>query len=157
MNRFLTSSIRILAIAAVAALLGLAVNAIRPQGGIPVVRPSRAELILREGLVPVHLDTAAILHADTNVLFVDARPANAFRRGRIPRAVNFPSESFDSLVTGFVAKVPLGRPLVVYCDGVECRASEELSKNLKTKGYRFVHCFFGGWVEWRDAGKAIEK
>ena len=113
MNRISTGAARILVIVTVAALSGLDVNAIRPQGSIPVVRPSRDDMILREGLVPVHLDTAAILHADTNVLFVDARPANAFRRGHVPRAMNFPSESFDSLVTEFVSKVPLERPLVV--------------------------------------------
>jgi len=95
------------------------------------------------------------LHADTNFLFVDARPASVFRRGHIPRAVNFPEEDFDSLQAGFAAKVSLDRPLVVYCDGIECRASEILSKRLKDKGYRFVHCFFGGWIEWRDAKREI--
>lgn len=141
---------------AVALVLALGVNAVRPDG-IAVVRPSQAELILREGITPLHLDTAILLHADTNFLFVDARPASVFRRGHIPRAVNFPEEDFDSLYGGFAAKVSQDRPLVVYCDGIECRASEILSRKFVEKGHRFVHCFFGGWIEWRDAKREIER
>jgi len=148
--------VRIGLLGALGLVLALSFNALRPDG-IPVVRPSQAQLILREGITPVHLDTARILHADTNFLFVDARPASVFRRGHIPRAFNLPEEDFDSLYSAFKAHVPVGRALVVYCDGIECRASEILSKKLKDKGYRFVHCFFGGWIEWRDAKLEIER
>jgi rhodanese-related sulfurtransferase len=148
---------RIATVAACAALCALACNALRPNGAIAPVRPSQADLVLKEGITPVHLDTAMILHADTNFLFVDARPANVYRRAHIPRATSLPEEDFDSLYPGFEARVPKNRPLVVYCDGVECRSSEILSRKLKEKGYRFVHCFFGGWVEWRDAKLEVEK
>ena len=134
----------------------MAVNSLRPDS-IPVVRPSQAALILKEGITPLHLDTAKTLHQDTNFLFVDARPNSVFKRGHIPRAVSLPEEDFDSLYAAFAARVPKNRPLVVYCDGVECRASEEVSRRLKEKGYRFIHCFFGGWVEWRDAKLEIER
>lgn len=135
----------------------LAVNALRPTGSIPVIRPTQAELAMRDGITPLHLDTAQLFFKDTSILFVDARPASIFKRGRIPRSVSFPEESFDSLYAGFAAKVPFDRPLVVYCDGIECRASEILSKKLKEKGYKYIHCFFGGWVEWRDAKLEVEK
>lgn len=135
----------------------LAVNALRPTGSIPVIRPSQAELAMKDGITPVHLDTAKLFHADSAILFVDARPASVFKRGRIPRSINFAEENFDSLIAGFEAKVPKERPLVVYCDGIECRASEILSKKLKERGYKYIHCFFGGWIEWRDAKLEIEK
>lgn len=135
----------------------LAVNALRPEGSIPVVRPSQAELAMKAGITPLHLDTAKLFHNDTNILFVDARPASVFKRGHIPRSVNLPEEDFDTLFAAFAAKVPKDRPLVVYCDGIECRASEMLSKMLKEKGYKYIHCFFGGWIEWRDAKLEIEK
>lgn len=135
----------------------LAVNAARPSGSIPVIRPSQAELAMKDGITPLHLDTAKLFHADTNILFVDARPASVYKRGRIPHSVSLPEEDFDSLYAAFEAKVPKDRPLVVYCDGIECRASEMLSKKLKEKGYKYIHCFFGGWIEWRDAKLEIEK
>lgn len=134
----------------------LAVNAVRPDA-IPLLRPSQADLARKEGITPLHLDTAQLMHKDSAILFVDARPASVYKRGHIPRAVSFAEEDFDSLIAAFETKVPKDRPLVVYCDGIECRASEVLSRKFKEKGYKYIHCFFGGWVEWRDAKLEIEK
>lgn len=136
--------------------LSIGVNAIRPDG-IPLVRPTAEELVRQEGIHPVHLDTARMLLADPRVLFLDARPPNVFKRGRIPGAVNFPDMEFQDRIAAFRDSVPLDRPLVTYCDGIECRASEELAKALGAVGYKYIHLFFGGWVEWRDAGEAVEK
>ena len=136
--------------------LSIGVNAVRPDG-IPLVRPTAEELVRQEGIHPVHLDTARILLADSRVLFLDARPPNVYKRGRIPGAVNFPDMEFQDRIAAFRDSVPLDRPLVAYCDGIECRASEELAKALSGVGYKYIHLFFGGWVEWRDAGEAIEK
>lgn len=137
-------------------LLALAVNLVRADR-LPLVRAPAEEIVRKEGVTPIHLDTARILLSDPRVLFVDARPANAFRRGRIPGAVNFPDFEFADRIAAFRDSVPLDRPLVVYCDGIECRASEVLAKALHDAGYRYIHLFFGGWIEWRDAGERIEK
>lgn len=139
-----------------ALLLALSVNFARPDR-LPLARATAEEIVRKEGLTPVHLDTARILLADPRVLFVDARPANAFRRGRIPGAINFPDFEFAERIAAFRDSVALDRPLVVYCDGIECRASEVLAKALHDAGYRYIHVFFGGWVEWRDAGERIER
>lgn len=137
-------------------VLALGANALRSDG-IPLVRPTAEELVRQEGIHPVHLDTAKILLADSRVLFLDARPPNVFKRGRIPGAVNFPDLEFQERIEAFRDTVPLDRPLVTYCDGIECRASEALAKSLSEAGYKYIHLFFGGWVEWRDAGEVIEK
>jgi rhodanese-related sulfurtransferase len=151
-------SLRRLAIIALASFAtALAVDTLRPEGSIPLLRPSQAELARKAGITPLHLDTAQLFHKDSAILFVDARPASVFKRGHIPHAVSLPEEDFDSLYPAFAAKVPKDRPLVVYCDGVECRASEVVSRDLKDKGYKYIHCFFGGWIEWRDAKLEIEK
>lgn len=154
MNRFFYRIVLIVLASSVAAL---AVNALRPKGGVPIIRPSREELALQAGIVAIHLDSAKIYHADPRYLFVDARPANAFRRGRIPGSVHFDETYFDSAYPAFAAKVPKDRPLVVYCDGIECRASEVLSQKLKEKGYKYIRLFFGGWNEWRQAKLPIDK
>ncbi|MEN9353980.1 MAG: hypothetical protein RL318_1305 [Fibrobacterota bacterium] len=152
-----TFVIRLVIIALASFGTALAVNALRPSGSIALIRPSQAELAMRDGITPLHLDTAQLYYKDSAILFVDARPASIFKRGHIPRSLNLPEEDFDSLYAGFAAKVPLDRPLVVYCDGIECRSSEILSKKLKEKGHKYIHCFFGGWIEWRDAKLEIEK
>lgn len=136
--------------------IALALNALRGDG-VPVIRPSKEVLALKAGITPIDLDTAKFLAQDPKILFVDARPRNVWKRGHIPGAVSFPEEVSDSLLQGFKDSVALDRPMVVYCDGEECRASDLLSKKLSQAGYKYVYLFFGGWIQWREAGERIEK
>lgn len=151
-----THLIRAAIVLAASLLLALGINAARPDG-VPLIRPSKEALALRAGITPIQLDTAKLLLEDPKVLFVDARPRNVWKRGRIPGAINFPEEVSDSLMQGFRDTVALDRPLVVYCYGEECRSSDLLSKKLSQVGYKYVYLFFGGWVQWRDAGERTEK
>ncbi|MEK7391450.1 MAG: rhodanese-like domain-containing protein [Fibrobacterota bacterium] len=151
-----THLIRAAIVLAASLFLALGINAARPDG-VPLIRPSKEALALRAGITPIQLDTAKLLLEDPKVLFVDARPRNVWKRGRIPGAINFPEEVSDSLMQGFRDTVALDRPLVVYCDGEECRSSDLLSKKLSQVGYKYVYLFFGGWVQWRDAGERTEK
>lgn len=140
--------------ASLAVALGL--NAARPDG-IAVLRPPADILVRQAGITPISLDTVKILLQNKRVLFLDARPANAYVRGRIPGAVNFPEEDFDQRIKAFKDTVPLDRPLATYCSGVECQASELLSKELLKAGYKSIHWFSGGWYEWTQAKERIEK
>jgi len=137
-------------------VLALAANAVRSDG-IKVLRPPADELVRQAGIVPITLDTAKILLADKRFLFVDARPASSYARGRIPRAISFPEEDFDSRIKAFKDTVALDRLLVTYCDGPECQASELLSKELQKAGYKSIHWFHGGWYEWSQAKGEVEK
>jgi rhodanese-related sulfurtransferase len=141
---------------AVSLFLALGFNALRTDG-IEVVRPPADLLVRQAGITPIGLDTVKILLRDKRVLFVDARPDNAYARGRIPGAVNFPEEDFDRRIKSFKDTVPLDRPLVTYCSGVECQASELLSKELLKAGYKFIHWYQGGWYDWTQAKERIEK
>lgn len=136
--------------------LALGLNAWRAEG-IPLVRPTKEALALKSGITPIHLDTALLLLQDPKVLFLDARPRNVWKRGRIPGAVCFPEESTDSLLPAFKDSVPFDRPLVTYCSGEECRASDLLAQHLQKAGYKYIYLFFGGWVEWTAANGRIEK
>lgn len=141
---------------AVSLALALVVNAVRADG-IQVRRPPTDVLVRQAGITPVNLDTVRILLQDKRFLFLDARPANAYVRGRIPGAVNFPEEEFDARIKAFKDTVGLDRLLVTYCDGVECQASELLSKELQKAGYKYIHWFHGGWYEWTQAKERVEK
>jgi rhodanese-related sulfurtransferase len=149
--------LRALAILAAGLVGAVALNAARPAGGIHLVRPPTDELVRQAGIVPVSLDTVKLLLADKRFLFLDARPANAYRRGRIPGATSFPEEEFQERIRAFEDSVAFDRLLVTYCDGPECQASEMLSKELQEAGYKSIHWFHGGWYEWSQAKEAIEK
>lgn len=137
-------------------VLSLAANGLR-KDGIPLIRPSKEALALKSGITPIHIDTAKLLLENPKVLFLDARPHNVWKRGRIPGAISFPEESYDSLAKAFKDSVPLDRPLVTYCSGEECRASDMLAQRLQKDGYKFIYLFFGGWVEWSQANERVEK
>jgi rhodanese-related sulfurtransferase len=141
---------------AVSLVLALVANSVRPDG-IKVRRPPADVLVRQSGITPVNLDTVKLLLQDKRFLFVDARPANAYVRGRIPGAVNFPEEDFDARIKAFKDTVPLDKPLVTYCSGAECQASELLSKELLKAGYKYIHWFQGGWYEWTQAKERTEK
>ena len=125
--------------------------------GIKVVRPAADVLVRQAGIVPVNLDTVKILLQDKRFLFVDARPASSYARGRIPGAISFPEEEFDSRIKKFQDTVALDKLLVTYCDGPECQASELLSKELQKAGYKYIHWFHGGWYEWSEAKGEVQK
>jgi rhodanese-related sulfurtransferase len=149
--------VRIVVFLSVGLAASLVANSLRPTGGIGVLRPSAEALALQAGITPIHLDTAKLLLENKKVLFLDARPANVYKRGRIPGSANFPEEDFADRIKAFKDTVPLDRPIVTYCSGEECRASELLAKELQKEGYKYIHLFFGGWVEWTQAKERIEK
>ena len=151
-----THLIRAAILLAASLALALGINAVRTDG-IPVIRPSKEAMALKSGITPIHLDTAKLLLQDPKVLFIDARPHNVWKRGRIPGAVSFREENTDSLIKSFKDSVPLDRPLVTYCSGEECRSSDMLAQRLQKEGYKYIYLFFGGWVEWSQANEKVEK
>ncbi|HNY29587.1 MAG TPA: rhodanese-like domain-containing protein [Fibrobacteria bacterium] len=136
--------------------LAAGINALR-ESPLPLIRPSRTELALRSGITPIHLDTAALFAKDPRFLFLDARHPSVFRRAHIPGSTNFFDMEFAERIKAFRDSVPLDRPLVVYCDGAECRSSEILAQALAKEGYTYVYLFFGGWIEWVAANQPVEK
>jgi len=141
---------------AVSFVLALSLNAWRTDG-IKVIRPAADVLVRQAGIVPVNLDTVKVLLHDKRFLFVDARPASSYRRGRIPGAVSLPEDEFETRIQSFKDSVALDRLLVTYCDGPECQASEMLSKKLLAAGYKYIHWFHGGWYDWSQAKLEVEK
>ncbi len=129
----------------------------RREKPLPLLRPSATELALQAGITPIHLDTAWQFSQDKRFLFLDARHPSVFRRAHIPGSVSFFDLEFKQRIQAFRDTVPLDRPLVAYCDGAECRSSELLAKALAEAGFKYVYLFFGGWAEWRDANKPVEK
>lgn len=89
-------------------------------------------------------------------VFVDARDELSFVRGHIKGAISLPLGQFEAKSTGFMDKVPLAATLAVYCNGYGCHDSMTLGKKLKSKGYRRVLVFEGGYPEWKDGKLPVE-
>jgi 3-mercaptopyruvate sulfurtransferase SseA len=111
----------------------------------------------RESLPRISIDEASEAFMRGDVLFVDARDQSAFEAGHIPRAMNLPWEEAqydDSLI---VQTVPREMPVITYCDGSDCESSILLGGVMAGLGYEDVRVFFGGWVEWEEAGFPVEE
>jgi len=145
--------IQVLAIGALAVAVGAAVN-------VPLIkRFARGDF--REtffvqadfpGIRLVSLAEAEDLWRTGQAVFLDARAAELFRQGRVPRALSAPAEAVEASFPAFFERLPLEGALVIYCEGGDCISSLALAKLLHAKGFKDLRVFTGGWEEWRAAG-----
>jgi TolB-like protein/class 3 adenylate cyclase/tetratricopeptide (TPR) repeat protein len=92
---------------------------------------------------------------ERGVLFIDSRPGYRYESGHIPGAANlyfigeFNRSSLSQLV-GFDQEV------VFYCGDKECHLSPNACAKALTWGYTKVYYFAGGFLNWGNAGYAVE-
>jgi 3-mercaptopyruvate sulfurtransferase SseA len=111
----------------------------------------------RENLPRIEIDEASEAFMRGDVLFVDARDREAYDAGHIPGAVHVSWEEAQYDDSVIVAAIPREQPVITYCDGSDCDASILLGGAMAELGYTNVKVFFGGWVEWEDAGFPVEE
>ena len=84
--------------------------------------------------------------------FIDARVADLFAQGHVPRALSAPAQAAKASLPSFFRRLPSEGSLVIYCEGGDCQSSLALAKRLHDEGFRDIRVFSGGWEEWRRAG-----
>jgi len=143
-----------------AAAISLGVNYLR-HDGLPLVRrpapetPSANMQTAREAVISI--DEARALFLTNGAVFIDARPAEAFRSGHIPGALNLPPDDFEQLLPDIREQIPPDSLIITYCDGESCNLSEVTAMQLSGKGYSNVQVLVNGWSVWQDAGLPTEK
>jgi rhodanese-related sulfurtransferase len=147
---------RSLVIVLVSAVVGLAANAVRwdvdkhgKSRRISVITPPK-EPILPQDTLP--LEEARQLWQSGAAFFLDARAPADYAAGHIAGAFNLPAEAFED---NYPKVAPLLSPdssIVVYCDGVQCDLSHELTTRLRQLGFKNVHILMNGWTVWHKAG-----
>ena len=155
-------------------VLGVVSNVIAPWG-IPWVATPRLLVAAPDSLltaVPGHgdaapsgqvaaplsitLSQARLLHDTGGAVFVDARAQYEYEDGCIAGAANIPYDEIEFYADD-IAKLPRDSTIVVYCGGSSCDQSILLGDHLAQNGFRSVRVFFGGWVEWADAGYPVSR
>ena len=84
--------------------------------------------------------------------FLDARTADLYRKGHVPRALSAPAKEAGESLPSFFERLPLVGAIVVYCEGGDCQSSLLLAKQLHDKGFTDIRVLSGGWEEWKRAG-----
>lgn len=139
----------------IAVLLGFAINAAHPRGFLLVGRAAMRE----KRIVRLSLDEARLKHAAGAAVFVDARTPEEFREGRIAGAINVPAGYEGRLYRNGAFLLPAlqgDREIVLYCDGVECGAAEELARKMIGEGYpRNLYIVTDGYPAWKARGLPV--
>ncbi len=142
-----------------AALVGLGVNALRPDS-LPLVADwsMKAQVSLGPGggELLITLEEAEILYFGRGAVFLDARSQEEFAAGHIEGAKNFPWEEFEQFFPQIMPDIPQGTVIVAYCDGETCSLSKELAFALAAKGYSHVRVLIDGWRQWQEASLPVE-
>ena len=93
--------------------------------------------------------------AGQGALWLDARPADAFARGHAPGALPLTEDHWGDQLGGVLERWEPTTRIIVYCDGGDCRASEQVAARLRDAGIDGpVFILRGGWAELEAALKA---
>lgn len=82
------------------------------------------------------------------VAWVDARSEEAFNEGQVPGAHLLNEQNYDSAVEAQIALSAFyDKPVFIYCDGAQCKASHKMAERLRAIGYAEVLVVKDGWRE----------
>ncbi|GAB4384390.1 MAG: hypothetical protein Kow0022_06800 [Phycisphaerales bacterium] len=108
----------------------------------------------------IDLSTARQLF-DEGALFIDARPREEYDRSHVAGAVYLTSELISSgkareTLDGLVQDYGFDYPIVIYCHGGDCDASDNVAKLLLPMGFHNLRVMKVGFDDWKAAGYEVE-
>jgi rhodanese-related sulfurtransferase len=95
-------------------------------------------------------DLQVAIDAGDNVVVIDTRSPDAYRREHIPGALNIPHRNMSAETTSDLHKDSL---VVTYCDGIGCNGSTKGALNMVKLGFH-VKELMGGLDWWKRDGHA---
>jgi rhodanese-related sulfurtransferase len=102
-----------------------------------------------ETLEPGEVRAATVREWGSKVQWVDARPRDKFEAGHITGAILLNEDEWSKLVPAFLDAWDPDRPVVVYCDGGSCEASQAVARRLREElKIGDVHVLKGGLTAW---------
>ena len=97
-------------------------------------------------------DLKVALETGENVIVIDARSPDAYKKEHIPGAINIPHRTMSEDTTKHIKQDFL---VVTYCDGIGCNASTKGALNMTKLGFR-VKELMGGLDWWKRDGHKTE-
>ncbi len=154
---------RIGAICIIACVLGLSVNAIRPDG-IPYIRRqlkdqrafAQAKSTKAAQALFITLEDAKRAYDQGNLTMVDARPIEDFRNQHIKGAISLYYEDAASKWSAALGSVPKDTAIITYCSDPECESAIKLADTLTAAGFTKVSIMLDGIPAWKEAGYPVQ-
>jgi rhodanese-related sulfurtransferase len=88
------------------------------------------------------------------VILVDARSPEKFRKSHLPAALNIPAGHAADLAPKLIPDK--NAALVTYCVNFTWKLSEQLARELQSLGYNKVRIYEEGRQDWMNAGLPLE-
>lgn len=144
--------------AAAGALDGVGTGLPEGTGGVGVAESAPGTVVDPTTLgFEVTLEQAYALFETGAADFIDARSPAEYDAGRILGAMNVPADGFTAdRLNALIEIYGLDRPLIVYCGGGDCHASETVAALLQQAGFTSVHEMRAGFPGWQEAGYDVE-
>ena len=141
---------------AVAAVLGVAVNLVRPAATrLPWVGDWEHHIetkAFRAGIPVTFLAGARERSGNPAVVVLDARVPEQYAAGHLPGAYNLPVGEAEHGLVAFAHLLTMETSILVYCGGPDCGDALELAVKLRAIGFRDVTLYPGGYAEWTTYG-----
>ncbi|MFQ5675166.1 MAG: ArsR/SmtB family transcription factor [bacterium] len=106
----------------------------------------------RDGMEPISKDDLWKRVQNNDVIVLDVRPSEEYKKGHIPGALSIPLSQLKKRLD----EIPKGREVVAYCRGPYCVLSAEAMEILRNAGYKAVR-LKEGLPEWKEAGLPVEE
>jgi rhodanese-related sulfurtransferase len=140
----------------VSTALAFAVNALRPLP-LSLVMPFppeyRCSTIPHSGL-PMRVEPALTMFGRGDVVFVDARPSQAFEKGHIEKARNIPYSFIAPVGKETVRELKRYKSVIIYCNRKDAQVSMSMAGELSEEGVAGATYLEGGFLEWvKEGGK----
>lgn len=129
-----------------------------PATSTPGTKAPTAETLITASTFPIPVELGELDELlATGALLVDSRNSADFEKSHLAGAISLPLATLESHLEDFKQQVSTEQPLVIYCSGYGCPDSFDLGMHLIEAGYRDVLVYEGGFPEWRDAGRPLER
>ncbi len=140
-------------------IIGVAVNAMRSSGAIPLLYPwsLRVESLAREQGIPM-IDATAVqvaLEAGTHWA-LDARSPAEYYAGTLPGALSLPRADADNRFPEISLFLAPEESVITFCSSADCDDALLLTQFLHEQGITNAYLFIGGIEEWVAAGFELE-
>jgi len=127
------------------------------QNTVPAEQPAKpavktvADMAMESNLPIVNFDYVMQNLDNSNVVFIDARPARLFAKGHIPGAVNLEQMKFEKVYPEFAAlNIPKDKELI-FGIGKDCPLSYNDALSLRKVGYTNLKLYIKPEI-WLNAG-----
>ena len=154
MRETLKISGQALCVIMVSTALAFAVNALRPLP-LSLVMPFppeyRCSTTPQSGL-PMRVELALTMFGRGDVVFVDARPSQAFEKGHIEKARHIPYSFIDPVGKETVRELKRYKSVIIYCNRKDAQVSMTMAGELSEEGVAGATYLEGGFLEWVKAG-----